>query len=159
MAKRIRARKSCYVCQKLSYTDKHHIRPVVYGGPENGRTVDLCATCHREVHEDAESRFAGTLAPYSVNFDFGNNLHVNDRSKSQRLAILSLYIFNTKRDFVDSGKVKSDTARNMMQVSLEADELAIAHELKRALGFKSLERLVKHLLVEKWQKVRNLSRS
>ena len=47
----------------------------------------------------------------------------------------------------------------MMQVSFSTDELGIAHELKMALGLKSLERLVKHLVVEKWMTLRNLNRS
>lgn len=160
MAKKVRKRKTCYICQELSYTDKHHLRPVEYGGPENGRTVDLCPSCHREVHEDAEARFGGILKPYPNDFDFGNAISVEDRTKKQRLAIVSLYIFNTKRNFQDSGKFKADTARNMMQVSFSTDELGVAHELKRALGFKSLERLVKHLVVEKWMTIRkNLNRS
>jgi len=158
MAKRARTKKICYVCQGLSYVDRHHIRPVEYGGDEKGRTVDLCANCHRNVHEDAESRFEGLLPPYPHNFDFGNRLALEDRSVEQRLAVLSLYIFNMKRQHEESGKLKADTARNMLQISLSVDELAIAHDLKRKYGFKSLNRLVKHLLVTEW-KQRNLNRS
>lgn len=137
-----RRRGKCYCCpieraDILQPVEGHHVIPVEYGGPEDGTKVDICASCHDLVHAEAEhlaktGSFEGEL--------------------TNKQEILAKYILQAKLRFMASGKEKADSARNMMQVSFTKEELLIAHDLKKKLGFKSLPRMVKHLILEAYTK-------
>lgn len=139
--------KLCFVCHKLEYTDKHHLYPIEYGGKEDGATVDLCPSCHRHVHRLAEKWYKENNKP---------NQKFNRDSKSGRQGTIAEYIFNAKRDFKESKRAKADNARNIVQLRLTNDELAVFHDYKKSMGFKSLERVIKHTVLTEWMKRRKI---
>lgn len=139
--------KRCWVDGVKNVSDKHHISPVEYGGPEDGLTVPLCPTCHRNIHREAETRFKTQNAEAEK---YVNTDNYPDPEAYDRALFLATYVLQSKLRFVASGKEKADTARNMAQISFTKEENLVAHDVKRQLGFRSLERAIKHLINEKW---------
>lgn len=138
----------CYACPPTKATrqqavDSHHVIPVEYDGPEDGKQVDVCPSCHDLVHNVAEH--------YSKTGVMRDDLTPNQR-------LLVNYIVQAKARFQASGKTKADNARNQVQVGFSNEELAALHELKRRLGFRSLERLLKHLVFQEIVKQRSARR-
>ena len=138
--------KRCWVDNNKS-PDKHHIFPVEYGGPENGLTVPLCTNCHRNVHREAESLYKTQVRGSNVNRET-----YPDIDEYNKALFLSDYIVKSKTQFELSGEEKALGARNMLQVSFERDELAMAHDLKLMLGMRSLPSMVKLLIIEEWKR-------
>lgn len=143
---RVHTGKECHVCGTKKVSDSHHIVPIEYGGAESGKQVPLCPTCHRHVHKEGE---------YYVRHgrwgEYVNENNYPDLGQLSRAKLLAHYIAESIKRFRSTGKAKADDSRNIIQVSLTVDELALTHDLKRKLGFKSLERLMKHLIFEKWE--------
>lgn len=115
---------------------KHHILPVQYGGPEDGRTVNLCPSCHDEVHSLERKLIAGEKLSYTP--------HPN-------ITTLVKYVVQQYRIWQDSGG-SNEGARNMVQFSCTAEEKAIAHDLKRRMGMRSLERMFKLLMFQEYER-------
>lgn len=141
--------KVCFVDGVKEVSDLHHIIPVELGGPESGQRVPLCPTCHRRVHREGEYRFRTGDQGKFVNADL-----YPEPAEEVRASMLASYICEAKRRFLASGKQKADESRNIIQVHMKPDELAMAHDLKRSLGFNSLERMVKTIILEKWNSIR-----
>lgn len=140
--------KLCYVDGVKNVSEQHHIIPVEYNGPRSGTTVPLCPLCHTNIHREAENwHNTGKFGKY-VNDD-----NYPDLNALARATVLATYVRDAKLRFNAEGGIKGDDTRNMMQVSFTPEELAIAHDLKRALGFKSLPRMVKYLILDKHQKL------
>lgn len=137
----------CFVCGKKNISDQHHIIPVEYDGPENGLTIPLCPTDHRSIHKEAERRARQGESGIFVN----DELYPRPEQR-ERAEMLANYVYQAKVRFENTGKGKADHSRNIIQVGCTPQELAIAHDLKRALGFKSLSRMMKHLFLSEWQK-------
>lgn len=138
----------CWVDGVKNVSDFHHIIPVQFGGPEDGKTVPLCPTCHRHVHREGEG-----FVKNGVWGKFVNPVNYPNPEHLKKAEILAKYIAESMSRFIASGKSKADDSRNMIQVSLSVDELALTHDLKRSLGIRSLERLIKTLIFEKWQEL------
>lgn len=139
--------KRCFVCGRRDISDKHHIIPVEFGGEEDGLTVPLCPSDHRAIHREAENRARQGEAGKFINEELYPTSY-----KRERAELLANYVYQAKVRFDDSGKGKADTSRNIIQVGCTPQELAIAHDLKRSMGFNSLSRLLKHLFLEEWKK-------
>jgi hypothetical protein len=138
---------TCFVCGRKNVSDQHHIIPVEYNGPKKGLTVPLCPTDHRSIHREAEN-----IVKNDEIGEFINRRLYPIKEHFDRAKFLSDYIVTAKKRFIASGSNKAETARNMMQVSLSSQELKIAHDLKRKLGFNSLTRMVKFLILDTWNK-------
>lgn len=141
--------KRCWIDHVKNVADKHHIVPVEYGGDESGLTVPLCPTCHRNIHREAEHAFKTQEVGKFVNRE-----NYPNSSAYERARLIARYVLQSKQRFVSTGKEKADSARNMAQVSFTSDELARAHDLKRMLGMKSLPRMIKLLIADKWQELK-----
>ena len=138
--------KRCWVDNVANVSDKHHIVPVEYGGPETGLTVPLCPTCHRNIHREAAERLK--LGP-------GTSKYVNEENYPEvephnRASFLVEYIVQSKIRFDATGEEKAEGARNMIQLSCTREQLAMAHDVKKSMGMKSLERMILLLITEKW---------
>ena len=50
---------TCPICGEtvLSY-ESHHIVPISLNGPKNGRQINLCDSCHNNIHLTAKARLA-----------------------------------------------------------------------------------------------------
>lgn len=139
----------CYVDGVANVSDSHHIIPVEYGGPEKGKRVPLCPTCHRNIHREGEY-----YDKHRVWGKYVNENNYPDLEHRNKAKLLAHYISESKSRFRASGKSKADESRNIIQVSLSVDELALTHDLKRKLGFKALDRLIKHLILDKWDQLK-----
>lgn len=140
--------KRCWVDGVKNISDQHHIIPVEFGGPEDGLTVPLCPTCHRNIHREAEHRFKAQETG-----EFVNTENYPNKQHYQRAVLLAAYVLKAKIRFIETGQEKADSARNMVQVSFLTEELAMAHTIKRSLGMRSLERTIKLLVVEKYKEL------
>ena len=136
----------CFVCEAKNISDQHHIFPIEYGGPKDGLTVPLCPTDHRNVHREAEHTFKNGSSGEYINLKTYKN-----KDQLTRAKFISNYVLEAKKKFLASGNKKADGARNMMQVSFTRQELATAHDLKKQLGFRSLERMVKYLILDAYK--------
>lgn len=141
--------KRCWVDNKKNISDQHHIVPIEYGGPEDGLTVPLCPTCHRNVHREAAAQLKGKPPNQFVNDE---NYHKEEQHN--RAMFLVKYIVQAKQRFDNTGEKKAKGARNMIQISCTREELAIAHDLKKQLGFRSLERTLKYLILDRWKQLK-----
>jgi hypothetical protein len=139
----------CWVNKVKNVSEQHHIRPVEYGGPEDGLTVPLCPSCHTFIHREAAEQFNMITANKFVNRE---NFPKED--EYNRAWFLADYVLKSKLTFVASGEKKAEGARNMMSVSFERDELAMAHDVKKMLGFRAMDRMVKYLILDKWKELK-----
>lgn len=145
-----KTQKPCFICTNSAILDTHHIVPVEYGGEECGRTVDICPSCHRQVHRCAELSYAAKTKPNGT----GYLPKTVDVETVLRFNVIAGYIYNAKMLHEQSGKSMADTARNMLQISLDKDTHTMLHELKHSMHLRSIERVVITLIHEAYLKTR-----
>lgn len=143
---------TCTICHQRGNFEGHHVLPVEYGGPEDGKVVPLCPTCHTSIHKEAEDLSNGKDPPP------GYSSHLADTESRQRYSIFVNYIVSAKQLHISSGKTKADTARNIVGVSLSNDELRALHAIKQALGFTSITNTIRALIQEKYIDLRSRRR-
>ncbi len=141
--------KKCWVDGKRNISDQHHILPVEYGGPKDGLTVPLCPTCHRNVHREAAAIDKGKTL-----YQYVNEENYPDELQRDKAMFLVKYIVQAKQRFDNTGEKKAKGARNMIQISCTREELLTAHDLKNQLGFRSLDRTIKYLILDKWKQLK-----
>lgn len=129
----------CWVDGKDRAREMHHVLPVEVGGPMDGRLVPLCGNHHTEIHDAARALLKGEMPLVYTH---------------PRVGTLANYIVQQTRIFEESGEPAAD-ARNMMQVSFDAAHLSMAHDLKRQMGMRSLERMVIVLIEQEWLRRRS----
>jgi len=127
-------RGKCWICHDTTAVDAHHLVPLEYGGDKDGRQVNLCAKDHKVAHFEALSY----VKTGEYQFD------IPDSPEGQRLKRIIAIIVDSKLKF-DTGAVEdTGNQRRITQVHWDTTtELTMAHDLKRILGFKSLERCIK----------------
>ena len=130
---------TCWCCEDANVpVQGHHIIPVEYGGPMDGKKVNICGKCHTQLHYEAEAYYktGQYLSP------------IESLSYFNRLEKLIKKVVEAKSTFEDSGQPDNDQ-RRMTQISwASSEELAIAHAVKRAMKFTSLERTIKACVFE-----------
>lgn len=141
-------KRRCFVCNEPDEVDAHHVLPCEYGGPKDGRTVDLCTRHHRLVHRAAEQ--------YAKSGTYTNNYQRLSEEHRQRADVLIKYILHQKREHEDSGKALADTARNTVAIQCTPEELALFHAVKTQMGMKSLARAIKLLVMKEYQRQNKL---
>lgn len=112
---------------------KHHVRPLEYGGADDGDKVTLCASCHDELHRMASVVWRGKIQCEDI--------------PSRRLRFYVSELIDQRRRF-DAGETEAPDARRRISVSLTADELVQAHQIKKHYGHSSLEAMMLALLRE-----------
>lgn len=141
----------CWVDNKKNISDKHHIIPIEYGGPKDGLTVPLCPTCHRNIHREATAIYKNS----NKRGDYVNSENYPKYKALQKAEFLVQYIVVAQTKFAATGERKAEGARNMAQISFTREELAIAHDVKQRLGFRSLERCLKFLVLDKYKQLKS----
>lgn len=132
----------CWCCEEQRPVDSHHLRPLEYGGDKNGEQVYLCKGCHSLAHYEAEYYYST-----------GKYMEIDatvpkETPMGRRLRQLISVIVSTKLEFEDSGSPQNDQRRNT-QISWDTmEELAMAHDVKRALKIRSLQRAIKLCVFE-----------
>jgi len=142
----------CWICHSLAPVDSHHIKPQVYGGDKDGKQVNLCAMCHDTLHREAE------------HYDKHGAYHILDQAypehtgKGDRIRRLIKILLDTKHAYIADGEQDNDQ-RRMSQVSWDStQELQMAHAVKVALGFTSLERAIKECVFTMYKGLKNKGR-
>ena len=129
----------CYVCEEKKPVQDHHLIPLEYGGPKNGPTILLCPTCHLTCHYESELFYkTGDFGQLEIVFE-GSILHRAKRVIEK--------IIQARTQFEDEGAPAKD-ARRRVNLNLSHDELALLHALKKVMGFRSLERLIKSCIMD-----------
>lgn len=132
----------CVLCphdRKNRAVHDHHVEEVSFGGPMDGRTLPLCAGCHDQVHRIANNIERGKLTLDSLPRD------------PPWYSVLSILLRNRAR-FRASGAVAVD-ARRRVTAELSDAELKMAHVVKRAGGFTSIEAMLKGLIIGAYKKI------
>ena len=112
-------------------------------------TVPLCPTCHTNIHREAAALHKGNNEKTYINSD-----NYPDDTAEEKALFLAKYIVESKLRFEATGEEKAEGARHMMQVSFSREQLALAHDVKRMLGFRSLERATIYLFEEAWKNLK-----
>lgn len=129
----------CYVCEEMKAVQDHHLIPLEYGGPKNGPTILLCPTCHLTCHYESEL--------FYKTGDFGQLDSIYEGSAHHRAKRVIEKILQARTQFEDHGKPAKD-ARRRVNLNFSHDELMLLHGLKKVMGFRSLERLIKMCIME-----------
>lgn len=130
----------CYIEGVNKAVQEHHVIPLEYGGPKNGRTVKLCATCHLTCHYEAE-HYHRTGEYIRADEEFVAP-DVNKRAK-----LIIDYIVRAKSKFESSNESAQD-ARRMVGFNCSHEELRLLHAAKSAVGQRNLSRFIKRLVFE-----------
>lgn len=138
----------CYACHKHRPVQGHHIKPVEYGGPKDGRLVNICADCHNILHREAEVYYK-----HGKFQDLDQTIPYVQGGFGERLRQLIAEVIIQRQQF-DAGLTEISEQRLMTQISWDSDqELLLAHDVKRRMKFKSLARMLKHLVFEQYQRL------
>lgn len=129
----------CPICKQLKYLEGHHIIPISYGGPVDGKMINICESCHFAIHKTAESLMAKTVK--------GKNWF----SSEEQLKIAAPYvqaIIEAKRDMMEGNNpaLFNKPVRRMFQVWLSKLEMQRLHKVKRDRGYKNLDKFIEDLL-------------
>lgn len=146
MAKKPKARKQlarCAICaskgnDRVPGRHSHHVKPLEYGGPEDGEQVNLCETHHNEFHRLAE-------AVFKKKYDL-------DAVQNRTVRYMLVEYLDQRRKFTE-GNVSAVDARRRIQVGFDEDELEQAHFVKIDRGFTSLEAMIKALIIREYQRI------
>ena len=134
----------CPICGKplLNDVEEHHIIPVSYGGPQEGRTVFLHSACHFNTHKTAESIMAKTVKTKNW---------FNDETLLKRASPFIKEIIDAKRR-KDEGEVDIyQPRRKMIVVNLSDFEWKRIRKVAKDKGFSNVIKFVEEYL-------RNLTR-
>lgn len=143
----------CWACNKQSPVDSHHVRPLEYGGARDGKQVNICARCHDITHREGEF--------YYKNGRYYNLQGMADSpSHYANLEKLTKLIATTKQRFKDS-EVEDDFQHQRLTSAVTWDneqERQMAHDVKKAMGFTSLNRAIKALVLDRYERLRRAGR-
>lgn len=142
-------RGTCYVCDEEKPVQEHHLIPLEYGGPKDGPLITICPTCHLISHYEAEI-FYKTGDYGSLGSQFKGEVLKRAQGVIDRIVAARLR-------FEAHGKPAED-ARRRVNINVSHEELLMLHALKRVLGFRSLERLVRGVLSNELVKQRKAGR-
>lgn len=135
----------CWSCHKKRPVESHHIHPLEYGGKEDGAQVNICADCHNVLHKEATH-----YSKHGSFQDLDSTIPFKEGGTGDRIRQLIAYVVKAKAAF-QAGEVNAGEQRRMTQISWDNDaEHRMAHAVKQAMGFKSLERALKRLVHEKY---------
>jgi len=139
----------CWSCRKDRPVESHHLHPLEYGGEQNGEQQLICADCHNVLHKEAEFYYK-----HGHFQDLDRTIPFQPGKTGERIRQLIAVVVKAKQAFM-AGEINAGEQRRMTQISWDNDEEhLIAHEVKRRMKFKSLERAIKHLIFEKYQQLK-----
>lgn len=135
----------CWSCHNRRPVESHHMHPLEYGGKDDGPQVPLCADCHNILHKEGEYYYKNGKF-----HELDSTIPFESGGFGERIRQLIAYLVKAKAAYT-AGHIDAGEQRRMTQISWDNDqELLIAHAVKRAMGFKSLERAIKKLVFDKW---------
>ena len=124
---------SCPICLANALKlQGHHIIPREYGGPKEGPLLDVCATCHLNIHYTAEAEYAGKQPAYLL------------PAQRQRASVYVEAIKRAKATYESSGG--GENLGKKVMVVLPQKDLVRLHKRKSDKGFSSLEKYLLELI-------------
>lgn len=132
---------TCPICkQPKANLDGHHIYPTGYGGPFDGPLFKLCASCHQDVHRQAETLILGnkTFVMPEINFKRAD-LAENGRLISSIIKAHSNY----QQGIIPTG---GSLKNHEVHFNLTRQKLDLLHKTKIAVGANSLQSLMEHMV-------------
>lgn len=125
----------CPVCLKdFAVLEKHHITPICYGGPVNGPLVDLCSSCHHDIHKEAES----------VTSKSKKNLRYFNPDDFERAKKYIIAIIMAKQQF---DRTSNPNNRRKLTIELTDSELTKLHKMKQDAGYKNMEQYLHDIIL------------
>lgn len=119
----------CEVCGNETDLEGHHIIPISYGGPKDGKLVNLCESCHFRIHKTAESILAKTVK----NKNWFNSLELLKKASPYIQAIIQ-----AKRDYQDGKTNRNIPRRHLIVVELSDNEWSRIKKVQKDKGFSNL---------------------
>ena len=130
----------CPVCLNTNLKlQKHHIIPKEYGGPHEGPLLEVCATCHLNIHYTAEAEYKGVSCAY---------LLADQRERASRYVEA---IKRAKQVFETSHG--GENLNKKVMIELPQKDLVRLHKLKADRGFTSLEKYLLSLIYEQFKRL------
>lgn len=131
---------NCLICGKPAYLESHHVIPICYGGRVDGIQINICESCHHNIHMTAESIMAKT----KKNTNYFENEYLLRKASPYIKAIM-----DAKRDFKE-GLVDSDNRRRrMIVIQMSDNEWKRLHKAQRDSGYSNLMQYIEDLLRSK----------
>lgn len=130
----------CPIClNNTPKLQKHHIIPKEYGGPEDGPLLDVCASCHLNIHYTAEAEY--------------NNKETNYLLPEQRQRATE-FIISIKRakDVFERSNGGKNILRKII-IELPSEDLIKLHKAKADAGFTSLQKYLHTLIMNQTKKI------
>ena len=125
--------------------------PLEYGGAKDGKQVNLCATCHNIVHREGEHYFK------HGEFDQIETV-ANTPRHAARLKKLAGHISTARINFEDgNSQFKDQRLTSVVHWNSEA-ERQIAHIVKTAIGATSLDKAIRAIVLEKYERLKRKGR-
>lgn len=135
----------CWSCHNKRPVESHHVHPLEYGGKKDGLQVPLCADCHNILHKEGEYFYKNGKF-----YELDSTIPYQPNGFGERIRQLIAALVKAKAAYV-AGNVDAGEQRRITQISWDSDqELLMAHAVKKAMNFKSLERAIKKLVFDKW---------
>ena len=126
---------NCYVCKESKALQDHHLLPLEYGGPKDGRQIKICPTCHLVCHYESDIYYkTGDYGELEVRFP-------DEKTRARAIKVIS-YIIQQRSQF-EAGDAPAKDARRRVSFNVTHEELLLIHAAKKVQGFNSLERFVK----------------
>lgn len=130
----------CPICLQTNLKlQGHHIIPKEYAGPVDGPLLDVCATCHLNIHYTAETEYKGEQASYLL------------PAQRHRAHEYVETIKRAKQVFETAGG--GENLKRKVMLMIPQKDLTRMHKRKSDKGFTSLE---KYLLDLIYRDIRNL---
>lgn len=130
----------CPIClQNTGKLQGHHILPKEYGGPESGPLLDVCATCHLNIHYTSETEYRGEQASFLTS------------SQRERAHQYIEAIKRAKQIFEAAGGGENIPRKVMLKIPQK--DLTKLHKIKSDKGFSSLEKYLLHLIYTEIKKL------
>lgn len=137
---RSNTQEACPICLNTNLKlQSHHVIPKEYGGHATRNSfLDVCAACHLNIHYTAEAEYVGKKPNYLL--------------PEQRMRA-TIYVDAIKR--AKSVHESADQRNLMKKVTLELPEqdLIRLHKLKADRGFRSIDALLKHLILRELKQI------
>lgn len=131
---------TCPICLNPNLKlQKHHIIPKEYGGPEEGPLLDVCASCHLNIHYTAEAEYRNQTALYLL------------PDQRTRASIYVDAIKKAKTIFEESQG--GQNIKRKVIIELTTEELIKLHKVKSDKGFSSLQKYLQYLINKETTKI------
>jgi len=128
----------CVVCGRRDNLEAHHVIPICYGGDKDGLQINVCETCHANIHRTAESMLAKTVK--AKNFFTSQEL-------LKKAAPYVKAVIDAKRNYQEGNVSQDLRKRRLIIVEMTDFEWKRLHKRKLDAGYKSLEKYIQDLLV------------